>query len=303
MRTSSRKSLWGYLFIAPHLSLFLVFLFLPVLLAFLLAFREVSVIRFEGSADFFRFLVSDYIGWRNFSDAFAEPVFYSALRNTLLYTLVMVPLSVGLSLLLALLIIPLNERLQGLFRGAYYLPSMFSGVILALLWRWIYEPKNGILNLALDALGVQGPNWLGDPKIALASILVSAAVYAPGLGVIIYSAAISRIPDELLEAAHMDGASTLQKWRSVVIPLLKPTTLFLVVINTIWSFQVFTSIYIMTRGGPGDSTTTLVYFIYDLAFKQVGRKGEAAAVSFILFAMVAIVAFIQFRMLRSEAEY
>lgn len=303
MRLSTRRYFWAYLFIAPNLAIFAVFMLLPVILAFLLAFKEFSILRFDTWTDWKNFFLQDYVGWRNFWDALYNPVFAIALRNTLFYTVVMVPGSVILSLILAALITPLNEKAQTFFRSAYYLPGMTSAVIISLVWRWMFEPESGLLNLILGVFSIQGLDWLGSPDTALRSIILTGLVYAPGFGVILYTASINRIPEELHDAARIDGASSLQRWLYVVVPLLKPTTLYLTVMNTIWSFQVFTNIYIMTRGGPGDSTTTLVYHIYDLAFSQVGRKGEAAAVSLILFILVAAFAAIQFRLMRSEMEY
>jgi multiple sugar transport system permease protein len=303
MNPHKNERFWAYAFLSPVLILFGLFLLLPVLLAVLFAFKDITVLRFQGAGDFLRFLFSDYVGWRNFSDALDNPVFYTALKNTFLYTAVMVPLSVSISLVLATLASRLGRRLQRVFVSAYYLPGIFSAVVLAMVWRWLMEPDKGLLNLALNLVGVDGPNWLGNPHLAIWSIVLVGAMYAPGFGVLLYTAAIGRIPIEMEEAVRMDGANSLQRWIHIVLPVLKPTTLYLVVMNTIWSFQVFTSIYIMTRGGPGDSTMTLVYHIYDLAFEQAGRKGEAAAVALILVAMMALVTALQFRVMRSSTEY
>jgi multiple sugar transport system permease protein len=303
MELKTRQSLTAYGFLSPTFLLFGIFLLFPVLLGFLLAFKEITVLNIRTTGDLVHFVFHDYVGLRNFSDALTNPVFYTAFKNTLIYTAVMVPFSVFGALFLAALIQPLNEKAQIFFRSAYYLPSITSAVVISMIWRWVLEPDKGLLNLALGLVGIEGPNWLGDPNFALGSVILAGSLYAPGFGVLVYTVALRRIPIEVKDSGRIDGAKLFERWFYIYMPLLKPTTLYLMVINTILSFQTFTQVYILTRGGPGDSTMTLLYHIYDLAFVQAGRKGEAAAVALVLFVLVAVLASIEFRLMRSEVQY
>jgi multiple sugar transport system permease protein len=225
-----------------------------------------------------------------------------SLVHTFIYAVFVVTAWISTSLLVAALIQPLSNRVQSLFRGAFYLPNVTSIVIIALVWIWIFEPDYGFFNYLLSLVGLPRVLWLQNPDIALWSIVLSTVLIVPGSGVVIYSAAIGSIPTEFYEAAEIEGASGLQKLLHITFPLLKPTTLYLVVIYTIAGFQIFERVYIMTGGGPINATTTIVQLIYQTAFSDF-NYGRASAEALILFAIIAAFSFFQFKFLSTDVEY
>lgn len=284
-----QKHKWDYLFITPKLVLFLIFIATPVIWAFFLSFQEYGVFQ------------SQWVGLSNFINVFKSDLFWIALWNTFRYTLIVVPCQVLIALILASLINPLNRKAQTFFRAAYYLPTVTSVVVVSMVWRWMYNSK-GLLNYFLSLIGVDAINWLGSSQWALPSIILMSILTPPGVGVILYLAAMGSIPESLYEAAKIDGAGPIKTWWQITLPLLKPTTLYLVVLRTIGSFQVFTQVLLLTDGGPGYATTTLVHLIYNSAFRDF-EFGYASAQAIILFAIVLIFAFIQFKFLNTDVEY
>lgn len=298
MKLANRRKLWGLAFATPNLLLFLLFTLIPVIGALLLAFQD-----YQAGKGFFQ---SPWVGLDNFRDLFFNPVFsrdfWIALQNTAVVTIVLVPVNVALALGLAALIFPLSTRTQSFFKAAFYLPGIISAVVLAIVWQWMFTEHNGLINMTLRSLGGNGVGWFSERWNAVATVIISSIPYAPGAGIILYIAALGRIPPELTEAADIDGASWLQKWRHVMLPLLKPTTLYLVVISTIESFKVFTPVYVMTRGRPANQSTSLVFEIYQNAF-DAGEFGLASAEAVVLFVLTVIFALIQFKALKSDNEY
>jgi len=290
VKLDSRRKLWGLAFVAPNLILFTVFVLIPVIGAFLLAFQD-----FQAGKGI---LYSPWVGLDNFRDLLTNPVFsqdfYVALVNTAVITIALVPVNIGLALGIAALIFPLGGKAQAFYKAAFYLPGIVSAVVLAVVWQWMFTEHNGLINMAIRAVGGEGVSWFSERWNAVATIILSSIPYAPGAGIILYLAAMGRIPQELTEAADIDGASTLQRWRHIMLPLLKPTTLYLVVISTIESFKIFTPVYVMTRGRPANQSTSLVYEIYQNAFDS-GEFGLASAEAVILFAVTVVFALIQFR--------
>lgn len=284
-----QKHKWDYLFITPKLVLFSIFIATPVIWAFFLSFQEYGVFQ------------SKWVGLSNFINVFQSDLFWIALWNTFRYTLIVVPCQVLIALILASLINPLNRKAQTFFRAAYYLPTVTSVVVVSMVWRWMYNSK-GLLNYFLSLFGVDAINWLGSSQWALPSIILMSILTPPGVGVILYLAAMGSIPESLYEAAKIDGAGPIKTWWQITLPLLKPTTLYLVVLRTIGSFQVFTQVLLLTDGGPGYATTTLVHLIYNSAFRDF-EFGYASAQAIILFAIVLIFAFIQFKFLNTDVEY
>lgn len=281
---------WSYFFILPSMVLFFVFIGYPVLQALVFAFQKVDL---RGAS---------WVGLKNFQDLGASKLFWETMRHTLVYAVCVVAAWITSSLIVAALIQPLSNRLQSLFRAAFYLPNVISIVIISFVWIWIFEPDYGFFNFLLGLVGIPRVLWLQDPDLALWSIVLSTILIVPGTGVVLYSAAISAIPHDLYEAAEVEGANAVQKWFSITIPLLKPTTLYLMVIYTIAGFQIFERVYIMTGGGPINSTTTIVQLIFQTAFSDF-NFGRASAEALILFAIIATFSFIQFRFLSSDVEY
>ncbi|BAS28292.1 carbohydrate ABC transporter permease [Limnochorda pilosa] len=289
-RNATREALEGYLFVLPKMLLFAAFLVAPVVMGVRMAFQNVGP------------LESSWVGFDNFREILSDAIFWRALRNTAVYTLVTVPGNVMLALVLASLIQPLGNRLQTFFRAAYYLPAVASAVVLAMAWKWLFDSDYGLFNYALSLLGLSRVEWLILPSVALWSIILMALLSPPGSGVILYLAAMNGIPRELYEAADIDGATGLQQWWRLTVPLVMPTTLYIVVMSTIGSFQVFTSVYVMTGGGPGNATTTIVTEIYNSAFRFF-NFGKASAEAVLLFLIVAALAVLQFRWLSKDIEY
>lgn len=281
---------WSYFFILPSMVLFFVFIGYPVLQALVFAFQKVDL---RGAS---------WVGLKNFQDLGASKLFWETMRHTLVYAVCVVAAWITSSLIVAALIQPLSNRIQSLFRAAFYLPNVISIVIISFVWIWIFEPDYGFFNFLLGLVGIPRVLWLQNPDLALWSIVLSTILIVPGTGVVLYSAAIGAIPHDLYEAAEVEGANAVQKWFSITIPLLKPTTLYLMVIYTIAGFQIFERVYIMTGGGPINSTTTIVQLIFQTAFSDF-NFGRASAEALILFAIIATFSFIQFRFLSSDVEY
>lgn len=284
------KARWAYFFVAPHLVLYCVFFLLPVAWSMVLSLLD------------YQWWGVEFVGVANYVRVFADPIFWKAVVNTAYYTLGVVPLWLGKALIISALIFPFRKPLQTFFKAAFYLPHVTSAVILSMIWLWIYNPPFGLLNYLLAFLGVDPVAWLGNKLTAMPSLILMQVVMGGGSSIVLISAAMNGIPMYLYEAAELDGARPAQVFLRVTLPLLKPTLLYLVVTGTINSFQVFTNIYLMTRGGPQFSTTTIVYMIYDTAFKQF-QFGPASAMAMVLFVITAVFALVQFRWLGQEVEY
>jgi multiple sugar transport system permease protein len=285
-----RRGAWGWFFVAPHLVVFAVFVLLPVAGAFVLAFLD------------YRPLRAEWVGLANFQRVFGDELFARALRNTSLFTLVVVTFWLGKALLIAYLIDPLAKGWQTFFKSAFYLPGVTSSIIISLIWLWIFNPSFGLLNAFVALFGMEPVAWLGNTRTALPALMGMQIIMGGGSSIVLLSAAMSRIPRDLYEVAVLDGASRGRVFRSVVLPLIQPTLLYLVVTGTINTFQVFESVYVMTQGGPQFATTTVVYRIYTTAFQRFDL-GYASAQAIVLFAIILVFAAIQFRWLGRDVEY
>jgi multiple sugar transport system permease protein len=285
-----RQALAGYLFIAPGLLLFLVFVLGPVAYAFYLSFTDYDV-----------FTRQNWVGLENYQLVLEDEIFWRAAGNTLYYAAVSIPVGMAVSLFLAVL---LNQRIKGMtfFRTAYYLPVVSSMVAVSMIWVQLFDPSYGVVNYALGLIGLSGPDWLGDPDLAMPAIIAMSVWKGLGWNMLIYLAGLQGIPGYLKEAAQIDGASRWQVFWNVTLPLLKPTTFFIFVTSCIGAFQVFDQVYVMTQGGPANATTTIVHQIYNAAFKSL-EMGYAASMSFILFGVILAVSLANLRSLRSEVEY
>ena len=237
----------------------------------------------------------EWVGIENYRLMFRSELFWSVFWNTWYFTLLYVPLTILTSLALALLV---NQRLKGIafFRTVYFFPVVSSMIAVALVWSWMYNPEYGLLNFLLKSLfGVQGPAWLADSDWAMPAMVLVAVWKTTGYSMVIFLAGLQGIPDELYEAAGLDGAGRWAKFRNVTLPMLSPTMFFVLVVTLINSFQVFEQTYVMTKGGPANATMTLSFFIYQNVF-QFFKMGYAAAMSYVLFAIIAVITFAQFRL-------
>lgn len=282
-----------WLWLAPALVPFVLFLLLPVVEVVRLSFHQ---------WDWFS---EEWVGLAQYRRLALDPDFWRAMLHTLVFAAVVVPVWIFATLSIASLIAPRTERARGRWMTAFYLTYLVSPVVLAIVWSWMLAPGGGgLFNQALGWLGLGPVAWLKDPRWALASVILSTALTIPGSGVVIYGAAIAGLPGDLYEAARLEGAGPLACWWRITVPLLRPTTLYLTVIYTIASFQVFERVYIMTGtgGGPGGSTSVLVEQIYSRAFMDFDF-GAASALSVVLLVLIAAVAWAQFRTLRSDVQY
>lgn len=287
-----RSNKWAYVFIAPLLLDFLVFTVYMVYSVTTLAFQEL----YYGQ--------SEWVGFTHFEYIFRDAQFWNAMKNTVIYTVATVPGGILLALILSEFIYRRGRRLQIFYKSSYYLPSVVSTAVLAIVWAWIYNPFNGILNYFLSLFGIEPANWLRDPNLAMLSVIIMSIIGGVGVSVVFLTAAMGAIPTELYDAAKIDGAGEWTRFWRVTVPLLRPTLLYLFVVGFIGNFQVFEQIYIMTQGGPGfpGATETVGYLIYNSAFSSL-NLGLAAAQSMILFIAILIFSVIQFRVFASEVEY
>lgn len=282
---------WAYTFIAVALVVFALFTAYPVIQAFIISFQE------------YKPLGSSYVGFENYANAFTDQLLWKSLKNTVIYTLLTVPVSLFISFAIAIMVLPLKKWLQTTFKAVYYLPAVASGVALSVVWLWIFDPlPEGILNKLISWFGISNQNWLGTSATAMFSLVFMAWLSSHGTSIIIYLAALLGIDNSYYEAAELDGASFFQKLWYIVIPFMKPTTLFLLVTGIIGSFQVFQNAYLMTGGGPDNATTMVGLLIFDNAFKYF-EFGEASAQALILTLIIAIISFFQFKFLGNDVEY
>lgn len=295
IRAFIKKYGWSYLFILPSLLTFTIFTLVPVVWSLVISFQDYSLVR--GG----KWVTPIYA---NYVEAFTllNGIFLTAIRNTVIYTFFTVTAAIFLGLVISSLIQPLGNRLRTFFRAAYYLPAVTSALIIGLTWAYIYNAQWGFATYLTRFFGLPPIRWLSDPDIAFWSVVLSAVLTLPATAIVLFSAAMGAIPQEYYEAADLDGASPIQKWWNITVPLVKSTTLYLVVLYTIASFEVFERIYIMVPSGVGNSTQTIVTQIYNNGFKDFDF-GIASAQAFVLFAIIAVVAAFQFRVLRSDVEY
>jgi multiple sugar transport system permease protein len=293
-RTRWRETLWGWAFSAPALLLLTVFLLIPFLMAFGLAFTNQRLVPNPN-------LPTHFVGLRNFARLLHDDTFHRALLNNFVFALVVVPVQTGFALLLALLI---NQRLKAInaFRTIYFSPVVTTMVVVAIIWTFLYNPGRGFINAFLNTIsfGLLGPyNWLSDPKLALPAIMVLSIWQGVGFQMVIYLAGLQEIPTYLYEAAQIDGASKRQQFFYVTLPQLRNTTIFVVIATTILAFKLFTQNWVMTRGGPQNATMTTIIHVYVQGFKQ-GRIGYASAITVVFFLIVLAISLLQRVILREE---
>ncbi|WP_058302061.1 carbohydrate ABC transporter permease [Gorillibacterium timonense] len=291
LRKRHTENFSGYAFIAVALVVYAVFTAYPVVKALIVSFQE------------YKPLGSTYVGLDNYVATFKSALFWKSIRNTVIYTLLTVPVALFLSFSIAIMILPLRKRVQNIFKGIYYLPVVASGVALSVVWLWIYDPMpTGIFNQFIGWFGIHNQNWLGSSATSMLSLVIMSWLSSHGASIIIYLAALIGIDNSYYEAADLDGASFLQKIWHIVLPFLKPTTLFLLVTAVIGSFQVFQNAYLMTGGGPNHATTMVGLLIFDNAFKYF-EFGKASAQSLILALIIALISLFQFKFLGKEIDY
>jgi multiple sugar transport system permease protein len=283
------NSLAAYMFLAPAMSAIFVFFFIPVVAAFLISFTDFDIYAL-GSLSNFRF-----IGLKNYLSLFDDPLFWKAMENTFYFVLAAGPLSVAASLGAAMLLNNKLVKLKGLFRLAYFMPVVTTLVAVAIVWRFIYHPKFGMLNYFLSFIHINPIDWLGDPVWAMPSIILMSIWKGFGYNMIIFIAGLQNIPEYLYEAASLEGATWYQQFRHITLPMLAPTTLFVCIITMIGNFQLFAEPYIMTQGGPLNHTLSIVQYMYQEGFRW-WNMGYSASLAFVLFFIIFLATVFQMKL-------
>jgi multiple sugar transport system permease protein len=289
--------LWAYAFLTPAFFFLLVLIVAPILFAFWISLHDWSLIPRP----------NPFIGLQNYVAGLQDPLTVKSLQNTLIYTLIVVPVGMVLALLLALIMNQEGLPLRTFYRAVYFVPVITSWVAVSFVWVWMFEPRWGLVNSFLRLLGLAGLKWLASPTWALPAIIIVSIWKDLGFGMVIFLAGLQGIPRELYEAAKIDGVNRWQNFHYIVFPLLNSTIVFLTVTGVIGSLQVFTPAVIMTTtqgeaGGPINSTRVMVYHIYATAFRY-NQLGYGATLAFLLFALILAITLIQLRVTQREVEY
>jgi multiple sugar transport system permease protein len=271
-----------WLFIAPALAVIVAFFYVPVAAGLVLSLTDCDIYAIADLRDL------RWIGLDNYRRLFADPRFWVALRNTLVFVVVGGALSVATSFVAALAVSARMVRWRGAFRTVFFAPVVTTLVAVAVVWRYLYHPRLGPLAHALQAVGIPPIDWLGDPHWVMPALIVMAVWKNFGFNMVIFMAGLQAIPERLYEAARLDGATALQQLRHVTLPMLVPTLVFVVLMTAIGHFQLFAEPYVMTQGGPGDASLSVVLLMYEQGFRW-WNMGYAAAVAFVLFAIVLAV--------------
>lgn len=292
-----REALWAYLFLGPAFFFLVVLILFPILFAFWISLHDWSLI----PRDF------PFIGLQNYAKSLTDQLTIKSLSNTLIYTIGAVPISMILSLALALVMNIDRLPFRTFFRTAYFIPVITSWAAVSFVWIWMFEPRWGLVNTFLAFFGITGIKWLASPVWALPAVVIVSIWKGLGYNMVIFLAGLQGIPREVREAATIDGANRWQSFWAVTFPLLNPTIVFVTVTAVIGSLQVFTPAVIMTTrqgeaGGPINSTRVMVYHIYSMAFRN-SQLGFGAALAFVLFVLILIVAIIQLRLTQRNFEY
>lgn len=266
---------------------------LPVILGLLLFYLGPMVASFWFSLTDYDMLSSpEWVGFENYQELADDAIFWKSLRVTVMYSTISVPLVLATALALALL---LNQRFRGVtfFRTVYYLPTVMSGVAVATLWRWIFNTDYGILNLLLEKIGIRGPSWLTDESWAIWALIMT-SLWTVGGSMLIFLAGLQSIPADLYEAAAIDGAGAWSRFRNITVPMLSHVTFFNLVLGIIGALQVFTEGFVLTRGGPNNSTLLLSIYLYRNAFEYL-KMGYASAIAWVMFLIVLVLTLIVFK--------
>jgi multiple sugar transport system permease protein len=278
-----QEAFWAYLFIAPSMLAVLVFTLAPVLTVLGISFTNWSILA-----------KPEFIGIDNYSKLINDPLIGKVLWNTIFYTGVSVPLNLILSLAFAA---ALNQKVKGLalYRTAYFLPVISASVAVSVIWMWLLDSNNGLINNLLISMHITPVNWLTDPKWAMLAIIIVSVWRGIGWNMIIFLAALQDVPEDLYDAARIDGAGGLSIFRHITLPIISPAIFFVTIMGVIGSFQGFDLVYNMTpNGGPDHSTTVIGYYIWQQAFRY-SRMGYGAALAYVLFLMILIITLIQWR--------
>lgn len=288
-KLNANRHRWGFTFALPQTISLICLGILPVIISFVLSLYD-----WNGLRD------PVFVGLENFKYVFNNPDTYTALKNTLIYTLVYVPCNIVLSLFLAIL---LNKAFGKVFyRAVFFLPQIVTSVAVAVIWSWLYQPQYGIFNSILHFFGFESVAWLRDTSTAMGSVILMSIWWGLGYNTVLFLAALQNVPKTYVEAAKIDGANAWNTFKNVTLPMISPTTLLVLITSLINSFQVFDQCYLLTSGGPAKRTYTLAIYIYETAFKQI-KLGRASAISLIMFVVIVGISALQFRLSNKWVNY
>lgn len=281
----------GYLFLLPAFTFFAIFVLYPMLKGIYL-----SLFRFRGRNEVF-------VGLKHYQDLFSKPEFLKSVGNTTFITAVAVPIVIVFALFVAINIYNKNAKIRSFFRGVFYLPAISSVVSVTVVWAWIYHPQYGILNYVLKSMNLIENNidFLGSNATAIFAIIAILITTSVGQPIILYVAALGNVPKDYIEAATIDGANKWTIFSKIIWPQIMPTTLYIVVVTTINSFQIFALIQLLTSGGPNYATSTVMYLVYTKAILE-GRFGESSAMGVVLAVIIALISLVQFKVFSKEID-
>lgn len=281
----------AFLFLSPTIIIFGAFIIFPVIFSFYLSFHQWNMFGTDRT----------FIGFANYSQLLSSPEFWQVFKNTIVYTVGTVPVNMMLALAVAYV---LNKKLIGkkFLRTAFFTPVIISWIAAAVIWRWLFEPNYGLINHVIGWFGVSQVNWLNDPSMAMIALIIVGVWKTFGFNMILFSAGLQAIPEHYYEAAEIDGANKMSQFWNITIPLLSPTTFFIVIMSVIGSFQVFDAVYVLTSGGPFGSTKVMIFYIYENAFKFF-NMGYASALAYVLFAVIFILTLLQVKFLSKRVHY
>jgi len=278
-RKTKKIDISAYFFITPSVVMFLFFVLYPIILSFIISFQKKDLVK------------GIWVGVANYKDIFADPFFWLALKNTIIFVVVLVPVLTFLGFIAALKINKLSSLTRAFFRAVFYLPVVLSGVVISMIWKWIFDPSYGILNYLLELAGMRSVIWMASAG-TLYYLMIVVFTFNFGTVLIVYLAAVAGIPEEIIEAARIDGAKSSAITWKIIAPLLKPTTFFIMVTQTIAVFQTWVVIQMLTNGGPARSTETLVFQIYREAF-SFNQFGRASALGMVLLFIIVLITLFQ----------
>lgn len=290
-RHHSAEARAGWLFVLPFLVLFGTFIAVPTVIAFSASFTDMGI------RDMRNPLRADFVGLQTFIDLFRDPGFVQSIGTTALYVIVCVPVTMGLGLALALILNRGIRRLRSLYRAAVYLPVITNAVAIAVIWQYAFS-LNGPVNSGLESFGLPTVNWLGESGTALTTVMMMSVWRNIGTCMVLFLAGLQVIPEEVYEAAQTDGAGSLRRLWSITLPLLRPTTLLITFLMTLFFINIFEEPYVLTRGGPLGSTRSIALWVYEQF--GFGNISASMAGSMVLLVLVVLVALVQFRLLRPK---
>lgn len=291
LRLSTREALAAYVFLAPFILFFAVFVIRAIFTAINMSFYDYAILK----------PIHPYVGFNNYKELFSDYVWWIALKNTIIFTLLTVAGTTSLSLVCAVAVTQ-PVKGAGFFRVLLYMPQLLSVGVVGLIWVWLLSTQFGVLNYGLSFFGIQPINWLGDENTVIPALSLTTIWWGFGFPMLIFIAGLQGIPDHLYEAAKIDGANGRQIFFYITLPLLRPTMLFITVTGVIAQFQVFGQPFIMTTGGPGRASYTVIYYLYQIAWTAF-RMGYGSAVAVTLAIIMAVFTLIQFRFLGQRVDY